>query len=133
MSESRIKWINGLHGCLRRCGDWDSKQSESGFSGFKDSQDDFIENPSLHRSAMSIEGLGKVGNNDPPFRESESCSVQSPLLWKGQKPSFSSKLGFSMMRLIAELAVVEFLAYSISLQKIDGFCDFLDISFFNLM
>ena len=43
---------------------------------------------------MSIEGLGKVGNNDPPFRESESCSVQSPLLWKGQKPSFFFKTRF---------------------------------------
>ena len=29
--------------------------SESGFSGFKDLQEDFIENPSLQRSAMSIE------------------------------------------------------------------------------
>ena len=34
----------------------DAKPSESGFSGFKDSQDDFIENPSLQRSDMSIEG-----------------------------------------------------------------------------
>ena len=41
--------------------------------------------------------LGKVENHD-------RCSLQPPLLRKGQKPSFSKKLGFSMIRLIAELA-----------------------------
>ena len=37
-----------------------------------------------------------VGNSD-------RCSLQPPLLRKGQKPSFSKKLGFFMIRLITEL------------------------------
>jgi len=56
LSESRIKRINGLHGFF--CPDVGiviHKQSESGFSGFKDLQDDFIGNPSLQRNDMSME------------------------------------------------------------------------------
>ena len=68
LSESRIKRINGLHGFFADVEIGIPKQSESGFSGFKDLQDDFVENLPLQRSAMYVAIIASAGRHVCRFR-----------------------------------------------------------------